>query len=204
MILEVSVERHQDAGRAEAALQGVVAAEGGLQDREPTRLRSEVLDGAKTCAFDLNGEGEARARRAAIDLDGAGATHAVLATDVCTGETHRVTQEVGQQHARLCLAAGGPAAEREANAMPAIGREASNNRPAADRRSAETRAAPRYRPTPQPPYEVASEARGGMHIPARLQVVGECVEGIVEAVAGEALPIARQRPIGNAAHRQPS
>src|SRR6476646_9119628 len=128
MIPQVSIKRHQDAGCAKAALQGVMAAKGGLQDREPSRIRSEVLDGAKTCAFDLNGESEAGTRWAAVDLDGAGTAHAVLTTDVGAGKADRVPQEVGQQHARFGLGADGLAVEREANDMPPVGAQARHRR----------------------------------------------------------------------------
>src|SRR6266566_7917237 len=40
---QIPVERHQDAGRAEPALQRVMAAEGFLQHREPPGLRREAL-----------------------------------------------------------------------------------------------------------------------------------------------------------------
>src|SRR4051795_4351113 len=43
---EIGVERHQDAGSAEAALQGVMAAKGRLKDPEPAGLRRQSLDGA--------------------------------------------------------------------------------------------------------------------------------------------------------------
>src|SRR5262249_61116246 len=102
---------------------------GGLQEGEFSRLWSEVLDGAKTCAFDLNGEGEASARGPAVDLNGAGAAHAVFTTDVCAGKADRVPQEVGQQHARLGLGADCLAVEREANDMPAVSARAGHRPP---------------------------------------------------------------------------
>ena len=46
MLAQIPVERHQDAGGAEAALQRVMAAERLLQHREPAGLRREPLDGA--------------------------------------------------------------------------------------------------------------------------------------------------------------
>jgi hypothetical protein len=43
-----------------------------------------------------------------------------------------------------------------------------------------------------------------MHIPSRLQVIGEFVERIVEAVVCETTPSAHHWPVGDAAHRQSS
>src|SRR5437870_140833 len=131
MLPQVSVERHQDAGRAEAALQGVVAAETFLKDGEPTWLRRETLDGAKVSAVDLNGERQARSRRAAVDLDRAGAAHAVLTTDMRAGEADGVTQKIGQQHARLGLGRRGSAVERELDDVPPVGAQARHRRASA-------------------------------------------------------------------------
>src|SRR6516165_9894196 len=85
MIPQKGIERHQYARCAEAALQCMMAAEGLLQDRQAIGGGSEILDGANVATLDLYGQGQARARRPAVDLDGAGPAHAVLAADVGAG-----------------------------------------------------------------------------------------------------------------------
>src|SRR3954469_15611085 len=82
---QIDVERYQDAGRAEATLQRMVAPERLLQDRKPAELRRQGLDGAQRRAIDLHREREACACRRAVDLDRAGAADAVLAADMDAG-----------------------------------------------------------------------------------------------------------------------
>src|SRR3954447_9570472 len=120
-LAQIPVERHQNAGRAEPALQRVVAAEGFLQYGEASRLRRKTLDGPDARAIGLNGQRETRARRRAVDLNRAGAANTVLATDMRAGEAERVTQEVGEQHARLGLAFDGAAVDLEAHRVARIG-----------------------------------------------------------------------------------
>src|SRR6202140_5368886 len=89
-----AVERHQDAGGAEAALQRMIALQRRLQNAEPVCRRREPFHGAELAAVDLRGQGEAGARRLAVDRDGAGAAHAVLAADMGSGGADLVAQEI--------------------------------------------------------------------------------------------------------------
>ena len=91
---QVPVERHQDAGGAEAALQRVMAAERLLQHREASGLRRESLDRAQRRAVHLHREGEARACGRAVDLNRAGTAHAVLATDMGSGQLQVFPQKI--------------------------------------------------------------------------------------------------------------
>ena len=91
------VERHQDARRAEAALQRVMAPEGVLQGRKPLGRRRQPLNGADVESVHLHRERQAGARRDAVDLHRAGAADAVLAADMRPGRTDEVAQRVGEQ-----------------------------------------------------------------------------------------------------------
>ena len=65
-----------------------------LQRRQHAGCRRQPLDRAQVRAIDLHGELEAGARRIAVDLDGAGAAHAVLAADMRAGGAEHVAQEI--------------------------------------------------------------------------------------------------------------
>ena len=95
--------------------------EGGLHGRKPVRCRREALDGADVATFGLDGEGEAGARRQAVDDDRAGAAHAVLAAHMGAGHAGEVAQRIGEQHARLDLERGGAAVQGEAHPVPGVG-----------------------------------------------------------------------------------
>src|SRR5476651_227140 len=82
---EIMIERDENAGGAEAALQRVVAAERLLQDRETVGRRGQALDGANFATVDLRREREARTGKTAVDLDGAGAADAMLTADMGAG-----------------------------------------------------------------------------------------------------------------------
>src|SRR2546430_2518368 len=95
-------ERHEDARRAEAALQPVSLAERGLKRMQRVaRAVSEALHGLDLVAVRLDGEHEAGADRLAVQQDGAGAAHPVLASNVRSGEAQLVAQEVGEEQPRL-------------------------------------------------------------------------------------------------------
>ena len=87
-------------GRAEAALERVVALERVLQRREH-RVAGERLDRLHRRAVGLDREQAAAADRDAVEPHGAGAADAVLAADVRAGEAEAVAEEVGQEQARL-------------------------------------------------------------------------------------------------------
>src|SRR3954471_3897438 len=118
---EVMVERHQNAGGAEAALERVVAAKRLLQHAEPVGRGREPFDRLEIATIDLRREREAGPGQHAVDDDGAGAAEAVLAADMRTGCAKLVAQEIGEQHARLRLALDGLAVECETDGMADIG-----------------------------------------------------------------------------------
>src|SRR5437899_10771052 len=102
MLAQERDERHEDARRAEAALQPVSLAESGLKRMQRVaRAVSEALQGLDLVAVRLAGEQEAGADRVAVQQDGAGAAHPVLASDVRSGEAQLVAQEVGEEQPRL-------------------------------------------------------------------------------------------------------
>src|SRR6187549_383643 len=103
---EEGIERHQDPGGAEAALQRVMTTERRLQHGKPVRCGRETLDGANLTTFRLDRERQAGARRLAVDNDCASATDAVLAADMRADRTERMAQCVSQQHTRLDLERG--------------------------------------------------------------------------------------------------
>src|SRR6059036_1703555 len=102
MLAQERDERHEDARRAEAALQPVSLAERGLKRMQRVaRAVSKALHGLDLVAVRLDGEHEAGADRLAVQQDGAGAAHPVLASDVRSGEAQLVAQEVGEEQPRL-------------------------------------------------------------------------------------------------------
>ena len=52
--------------------------------------------------------------------------------------------------------------------------------------------------------QFAAIARGGVQIVARVELPGECVERVVERAPLEQRQVARDRPVGDAADREPS
>ena len=92
--------RHEDPGRAEPALERVVAPERLLQRREARRAR-ERLHGRDGRPVGLHGEQAAAAHRDAVEEHRARAADAVLAADVRPRQTEPVAKEVGQQQTRL-------------------------------------------------------------------------------------------------------
>src|SRR4029077_9037891 len=92
---QVSDEGHQDAGRAEAALERVADAEGLLQRVQARAVSREALDGVHPAAVDLDREDEAGARGLAVDQDGARSARAVLAAQMRPGEAPLPAQQIG-------------------------------------------------------------------------------------------------------------
>ena len=84
-IAQQRIERHQDARRAEAALQAVIVAESTPAAATDASGGAQALDGANVRAFDLHCKRNAGAGRRTVDLHGAGAADAVLAADMRTG-----------------------------------------------------------------------------------------------------------------------
>ena len=63
--------------------------------------RCDALDGEKVVAIRLHREHQARARRAPVEQDGAGAADPVLAAEMGAGEPELVAQEVRERVANL-------------------------------------------------------------------------------------------------------
>src|SRR5262249_35550248 len=106
--------RQEDPGRAEAALEGVMPIERGLQGRELAGAR-EPFHGNELRSVHLSGEQQARADGRAIEPDRARAADAVLAPDVGSREPEAVANEVREQEARLHLLAVAAAVHRDAD-----------------------------------------------------------------------------------------
>ena len=101
MIAQERGHRHQNARRAEAALQSVRFAKGGLQRIQLAVRTGEALDGLNLVTVGLHGEHDAGARRLAVEQNRARAAHAVLAADVRAGEAEVLAQEIAEQEPRL-------------------------------------------------------------------------------------------------------
>src|SRR5580692_12292377 len=113
-------ERHQNARRAETALQRVIVAERLLQGVERAVGCGERFHGAHLAAFGLHREREAGARGDAVDQHRAGAADAVLAADMGAGSAEPLAEEIAQQHPRLGLGREPAAVERQRDARPFI------------------------------------------------------------------------------------
>src|SRR5262249_17095784 len=95
----------QHAGRAEAALQAMVVAERFLKRGQLLVVRRDPLDREDLVPVRLHGEHQAGAGRLAVEQDGAGTAHAMLAAEMGAGEAERVTDEIRQREAHLGLGA---------------------------------------------------------------------------------------------------
>src|SRR6516164_426929 len=121
MFSQETVERHQNASRAKAALERVIALERRLQNSKAVRRGRKAFNRSHLAAFDLQRERETGARRIAVDLDGACAAHAMLATDMGAGHSDLMPQKIRQQRARLGFAGTWLSVEIEANDVPPVG-----------------------------------------------------------------------------------
>ena len=129
---------HQHAGRAEAALQRVMLAEGGLQRAQRVVVR-ETLDGDDAAAFGLHRQHQTGADRSPVDNDRARAADAVLAAEMRAGEPQFLPQAIGEMHPRLDIDRHGLAVEPELHPHHAL------PFPAAARKARSTRVATRPR-----------------------------------------------------------
>ncbi len=100
LLLQRVRRQHQEARRAEAALQAVVVDEGLLQRMQLLAV-GEPFDGADLPAVGLDREHQAGADRLAVEDDRAGAADAVLAADMRAGLAAVVADRVDQRLARL-------------------------------------------------------------------------------------------------------
>src|SRR5215470_20343126 len=92
--------RCDHAGRAEAALQGMMLAEARLQGRETLILR-EPFDGDDLTALRLHRQHQAAAHGLAVEEHSAGAANSMLAADMRAGEPQLMAQAIGERQARF-------------------------------------------------------------------------------------------------------
>ncbi len=102
---QIVLRRHQDPGRAEAALKSVLRPERGLK-RCQVAVAGEPFDRLDLGPVDLDREEEARPDSGPVEAHGAGAADAVLAADVRAVQAERVAQEVREEEPRLDLLRG--------------------------------------------------------------------------------------------------
>src|SRR6202051_3384769 len=91
-------QRGQDARRAESALQTVMLVERLLQRVQGAVVNSDALDRQDLVPVGLHREHQARSRRIAVEENGAGAAHAVLAAEMGAGQAELMAQEIRQRH----------------------------------------------------------------------------------------------------------
>src|SRR5215210_560009 len=103
MLAQVCVHRHEEARRAEAALERMGLVERALE-RVQAGVAGEPLDGGERAAVRLDREHQAGADGLAVELHGAGAADALLTAHLRAGEAGAMPDEVRQQRARLDLA----------------------------------------------------------------------------------------------------
>src|SRR5258708_37810451 len=72
-----------------------------LQRMQLVGARRDALDGEEIVAVRLHGEHQARARRAAVHQDRAGAAYAVLAAEMGAGEAELMADEIRERDADL-------------------------------------------------------------------------------------------------------
>src|SRR5260370_16945980 len=94
------VAADQHARRAEAALQRVFRAER-LAQPHHHGVVGETLDRPYIGAVAAHGEGQAGARRGAVEEDGAGAADALLTAEMGTGQALLLTKKVAEIRPRL-------------------------------------------------------------------------------------------------------
>jgi hypothetical protein len=115
-----SIERHQNAGGAKAALERVIALECRLQNPETVCRWRKAFNRSHVAAIYLHREREAGSRRITVNIDGARAADPVLASDMGAGHADLMAQKIRQQHAGLGFAGTWLAVEIEANGVPPV------------------------------------------------------------------------------------
>ena len=96
-----SNHRHHKAGCAEPALQAVAFVESLLDGMQGSVIRRKAFDRRHVMAFGLDRQHQARPDRLSVEQDCAAAAHAVLASDVSSGEAEVMAQVIRQQPARI-------------------------------------------------------------------------------------------------------
>ena len=99
MLSEQPDHRHQEAWRAEAALQAVAFVKCLLHRMQRGAGLGQSLDCRDLVALGLNGEHQARAHWRTVKQDSAAPANAVLAADVRTRQAKFVAEVVRQQQA---------------------------------------------------------------------------------------------------------
>ena len=102
---------HDHARGAEAALQPVMLAEGGLH-RMQRAIAGQPFDGGHLGAIGLDRQQGAGFDRLAVDMDDAGAALAGVAADMGAGQAELLAQELHQQRSALDSTGGGLAVHR--------------------------------------------------------------------------------------------
>jgi hypothetical protein len=92
--------QHQKSWRAKPALQAMMFGERALERMQFT-VPFKPFDRANKLSIRLNGEHQAGAHRRVIDKNGAGPTHAVLTSNMCTGFSTLIANCINQRQPRL-------------------------------------------------------------------------------------------------------
>jgi len=95
MLGEQADDRHQEARRAEAALEAVALVKRLLHGVQRTLCHGQTFDCRYLMALGLDGEHQARPHRRAIQQNRAAPAHPMLAADVSAGEAQIVAEVVG-------------------------------------------------------------------------------------------------------------
>ena len=104
MVAQKRRQRHQETGRAEAALQAVRLAERSLQWVQLACRTGEGFNGLEFVSVGLDGKHDASADSLTVEQNRARTTDAVLAADVGAGEPELLADEIAQQQARFDFA----------------------------------------------------------------------------------------------------
>ena len=190
MRAQIGVERHQDAGGAEAALQRVMAAERMLQHREPARFGREAFDGAmrraSACTASIR---QARAGAPSIWIVQAPQTPCSQPTCVPVAPSSWRRKSVSSMRGSASASTARPLSVKRTRC--------------AGRRSVAALARLLDRGAAHAADEVAAVACGGMQVVARVELPGEGVERVVQRAPSSAGKVARHRPVGDAADGEP-
>ncbi len=157
MVQQVDVQRHQNARRTKAALQGVMATKRILQYRKSPRSERQTFHRSDRRPIGLHRQCQAGAGWRAVHINRAGTAYAMLAADVGAGHAQLVAQEVGR-HIRGSASAS--------TARPLRARTARDD---GDRRSSAASACLLDRGAADLPDESAAVACGRMQIVARVE-----------------------------------
>src|ERR687898_909418 len=187
VLADERLHRHEEARRAEAALEGVRLVESALKRME-LAVRGQPLHGLERPAVRLHREHQARAHGLSVELDGARAADALLAADLRPRQPCLVPDEVGQERAWLDVPLIGAPVDLQAHphvAVSSIARRARSPQ-SARRWSSSTsrvaRTAASRASAPPASARSASSARAGTG-PAPKRAIRTCPPGATTAAA---------------------